>query len=119
VVNSKKGVALRLEALHAIAIFVPLLTVRRDCMGIASDIALILIGALLGGIVAQRLGLPLILGYIGAGIWVGPYTGGYCQLLYVDTHRKTFRGGWEIGGPCCVTYRIGAPRFLEANLVPI
>jgi hypothetical protein len=78
-VNSKKGVALRLEALHAIAIFVPLLTVRRDCMDIASDIALILIGALLGGIVAQRLGLPLILGYIGAGIWVGPYTGGYAS----------------------------------------
>ena len=78
-------------------------------MGIASDIALILIGALLGGIVALRLGLPLILGYIGAGILVGPYTGGYgpytggcCQLLYVDTHRRTFRGGWEIGGPCCV-----------------
>ena len=45
-------------------------------MGIAGDIALILVAALLGGLVAQRLGLPLILGYILAGIVVGPNTGG-------------------------------------------
>jgi monovalent cation:H+ antiporter-2, CPA2 family len=46
-------------------------------MGIAADIAIIIVAALLGGIVAQRLGQPLILGYIVAGIVVGPYTGGY------------------------------------------
>jgi CPA2 family monovalent cation:H+ antiporter-2 len=45
-------------------------------LGIAGDIALILVAAFLGGIVAQRLGLPLILGYILAGILVGPYTAG-------------------------------------------
>jgi CPA2 family monovalent cation:H+ antiporter-2 len=45
-------------------------------VGIAGDIALILVAALLGGLVAQRLGLPLILGYILAGIVVGPNTGG-------------------------------------------
>ena len=45
-------------------------------MGIAGDIALILVAAFLGGIIAQRLGLPLILGYILAGILVGPNTGG-------------------------------------------
>src|SRR5918999_5624642 len=45
-------------------------------MGIAGDIALILIAAFLGGVVAQRLGLPLILGYILAGVLVGPNTGG-------------------------------------------
>src|SRR3712207_3950382 len=45
-------------------------------MGIAGYIALILVAALLGGLVAQRLGLPLILGYIVAGIVVGPNTGG-------------------------------------------
>ena len=45
-------------------------------MGIAGDIALILVAALLGGLVAQRLGLPLILGYILAGVVVGPNTGG-------------------------------------------
>src|ERR687895_432385 len=45
-------------------------------MGIAGDIALILVAAFLGGVVAQRLGLPLILGYILAGVLVGPNTGG-------------------------------------------
>src|ERR687895_2476224 len=45
-------------------------------MGIAGDIALILVAAFLGGIVARRLGLPLILGYILAGVIVGPNTGG-------------------------------------------
>jgi CPA2 family monovalent cation:H+ antiporter-2 len=45
-------------------------------MGIAGDIALILVAALLGGIVAQRLGLPLILGYILAGVLIGPHTAG-------------------------------------------
>ena len=44
-------------------------------MGIAGDIALILVAAFLGGIVAQRLGLPLILGYIFAGVIVAPNTG--------------------------------------------
>ncbi|EFO81134.1 sodium/hydrogen exchanger [Oscillochloris trichoides DG-6] len=52
-------------------------------MGIAADIATILIAALLGGFVAQRLGQPLILGYIVAGILVGPYTDG---PKVVETH---------------------------------
>jgi len=45
-------------------------------MGIAGDLAIILVAALLGGLIAQRLGLPLILGYIFAGVLVGPNTGG-------------------------------------------
>ncbi|HEX5699279.1 MAG TPA: cation:proton antiporter, partial [Rubrobacter sp.] len=45
-------------------------------MGIAGDIALILVAALLGGVVARWLGLPLILGYIAAGVLVGPNTFG-------------------------------------------
>jgi len=45
-------------------------------MGIAGDIALILVAAFVGGVVARRLGLPLILGYIVAGVVVGPNTGG-------------------------------------------
>ncbi|HSL00742.1 MAG TPA: cation:proton antiporter [Rubrobacteraceae bacterium] len=45
-------------------------------MGIAGDIAMILVAAFVGGLVAQRLGLPLMLGYIAAGILVGPNTGG-------------------------------------------
>ena len=42
----------------------------------AGDIALILVAALLGGVVARRLGLPLIVGYIAAGVLVGPKTFG-------------------------------------------
>jgi monovalent cation:H+ antiporter-2, CPA2 family len=45
-------------------------------MGIAADIAIILVAALLGGFIAQRLGQPLLLGYIVAGIAVGPHTYG-------------------------------------------
>jgi monovalent cation:H+ antiporter-2, CPA2 family len=45
-------------------------------MGIAADIAIILIASLIGGLIAQRLRQPLILGYILAGIAVGPHTGG-------------------------------------------
>ena len=45
-------------------------------MGIATDIIIIVVVAFLGGIIAQRLKQPLVLGYILAGILVGPYTGG-------------------------------------------
>jgi CPA2 family monovalent cation:H+ antiporter-2 len=45
-------------------------------MGIAADIAIIVVAGLIGGLIAQRLNQPLILGYILAGILVGPNTGG-------------------------------------------
>ncbi|MEZ4637197.1 MAG: cation:proton antiporter [Caldilineaceae bacterium] len=45
-------------------------------MGIAADIAIIVVAGLVGGLIAQRLKQPLILGYILAGIVVGPHTGG-------------------------------------------
>jgi CPA2 family monovalent cation:H+ antiporter-2 len=45
-------------------------------MGITADIAIIIIAALIGGLIAQLLKQPLILGYILAGVVVGPYTGG-------------------------------------------
>lgn len=44
-------------------------------MGIAADISIILVAGLVGGLIAQRLKQPLILGYILAGVFVGPYTG--------------------------------------------
>ncbi|MDX1520377.1 MAG: cation:proton antiporter [Anaerolineae bacterium] len=52
-------------------------------MGIAADIAIIVVAGLLGGIVAQLLRQPLILGYILAGIMVGPFTGG---ITVVNIH---------------------------------
>ncbi|MFZ5519115.1 MAG: cation:proton antiporter [Candidatus Zhuqueibacterota bacterium] len=45
-------------------------------MGIASDIVIIVVAALIGGLVARLFKQPLILGYILAGILIGPNTGG-------------------------------------------
>ncbi|RPI53785.1 MAG: portal protein, partial [Deltaproteobacteria bacterium] len=45
-------------------------------MGVASDIVIIVVAALIGALIAQRIKQPLILGYIFAGIVVGPHTGG-------------------------------------------
>ncbi len=45
-------------------------------MGIAADIVVIVVAALGGALIARILRQPLILGYILAGIVVGPYTGG-------------------------------------------
>lgn len=52
-------------------------------MGIASDIAVILVAGLIGGLIAQRLRLPLMVGYILAGVMVGPHTGG---VTVVEVH---------------------------------
>ncbi|MBN1363531.1 MAG: cation:proton antiporter [Syntrophaceae bacterium] len=45
-------------------------------MGLAGDIIIIVMAALVGGLIAQALKQPLIIGYILAGVVVGPYTGG-------------------------------------------
>lgn len=46
-------------------------------MGIATDLIYIVLAALLGGAVAHLLRQPLVCGYILAGLFVGPYTGGF------------------------------------------
>lgn len=45
-------------------------------MGLASDFVLIVVVGLLGGILARILRLPLLVGYVLAGIVVGPHTAG-------------------------------------------
>ncbi len=45
-------------------------------MGIAADIVIIVLAALAGGFLAHGLRQPLILGYILAGVLIGPFTGG-------------------------------------------
>ena len=52
-------------------------------MGITADIILIVVAAFCGGLIAQRLGQPLVLGYIAAGVVLGPHTGG---LTISDIH---------------------------------
>ena len=46
-------------------------------MGIATDLILLVVTAFFSGLLMQRLGQPLILGYILTGIMFGPYTGGF------------------------------------------
>src|ERR687898_3594681 len=45
-------------------------------MELVADLTLVLLAALAGGFVAQRLGQPLIVGYILAGVVIGPFTAG-------------------------------------------
>ena len=45
-------------------------------MGIAADIIILVVTAFFCGLIMQRLRQPLILGYLLAGIILGPYTGG-------------------------------------------
>jgi CPA2 family monovalent cation:H+ antiporter-2 len=45
-------------------------------MGLATDIILIIVFAFFCGLAAQRVGQPIILGYILSGVLLGPYTGG-------------------------------------------
>lgn len=52
-------------------------------MDLVADLALILLAALAGGFLAQQLRQPLIVGYILAGIAIGPFTGG---LTVVNIH---------------------------------
>ncbi len=45
-------------------------------MGIAGDIVIIVVAALIGALIAQKLKQPLVLGYIIVGIVIGPYSSG-------------------------------------------
>lgn len=45
-------------------------------MGIAADIIIIIVAGFIGGVIAQQLRQPLVLGYILAGVLVGPFTVG-------------------------------------------
>ena len=45
-------------------------------MGIAADFVLIVVAGLMGGLLARALRMPLLVGYVAAGVLVGPYTAG-------------------------------------------
>jgi CPA2 family monovalent cation:H+ antiporter-2 len=51
-------------------------------MGIAADIIIIVIAAILCSLIVRLLGQPLILGYIVAGILIGPYTAGIITNIH-------------------------------------
>lgn len=47
-----------------------------EVLGIAQDFVLIILAGLVGGILARLLRLPLLVGYVAAGVVVGPFTAG-------------------------------------------
>lgn len=61
-------------------------------MELVSDLTLVLLAALAGGLLAQWLRQPLIVGYIVAGVIVGPFTGGFTLA-----HAKGIEELAEIG----------------------
>lgn len=58
-----------------------------SAVGIASDFVLIVIAGLLGGLLARALRVPLLVGYVTAGIAVGPYTAGPTVVQVHDIER--------------------------------
>ena len=66
-------------------------------MGLAADIVMIIVAALIGALVAQKLKQPLIFGYILAGIIIGPYTGWITisEIFYGGRFRQ--HDGMRIG----------------------
>ena len=56
-------------------------------MGIAGDIVIIVVAALVGGLIARALKQPLIIGYILAGVAVGPYTGGVTVSDFLNIEK--------------------------------
>lgn len=56
-------------------------------MGIATDLIIVVVAAFVGGLIAHRLKQPVILGYIVAGVAVGPHTGGVTVSGVADLER--------------------------------
>ena len=58
-------------------------------MGIATDLILLVVTAFFSGVVMQKLGQPLVLGYILTGIAFSPYTGGFAPVSYTHLTLPT------------------------------
>ncbi len=56
-------------------------------MELLADLTLVLVAALAGGVLAHRLGQPLIVGYMLAGVVVGPFTGGFTVAHIQDIEQ--------------------------------
>jgi CPA2 family monovalent cation:H+ antiporter-2 len=56
-------------------------------MALFADLSLVLLAALAGGFLAQRLGQPLMVGYVLAGVIVGPFTGGFTVVNVHDIEQ--------------------------------
>ncbi len=81
-------------------------------MGIATDIIVLIVVAFACGLIMQRLRQPLILGYILAGVILGPYTGG---LTLTEVHDIELLA--EIG-VALLLFALGL-EFSLKDLVPV
>src|SRR5215475_5857837 len=63
---------------HIVSSGPPLLSCHMEVrnLGIASDFVLIVVAGLAGGLAARALRLPLMVGYVAAGVLIGPHTAG-------------------------------------------
>ena len=58
-------------------------------MGIASNFVLIVVAGLVGVFLARTLRVPLLIGYVAAGVLVGPYTAGPTVIQVHDIASVT------------------------------
>ena len=61
------------------------------------NITLALVVAFIGGLVARRLGLPTIVGYLLAGIAIGPFTPGFTGDVETIQQLNHFGRGRQVG----------------------
>ncbi len=97
-------------------------------MELVADLTLVLVAALAGGFVAHRFRQPLIVGYIVAGVVVGPFTGGFTvrhvegieQLAEVGVALLLFSLGLEVSfrdlAPVRAVALAGAPMQIALTI---
>ncbi len=110
-------------------------------MGIAEDFVLIVIAGLIGGLIARACRLPLLVGYVLAGVAVGPHTAGprvvelhdIELLAEIGVALLLFSLGLEIsfrdlqpvrrvsliGGPLLIAVTTGAAALTAMALLPV
>ncbi|MBN2842192.1 MAG: cation:proton antiporter [Sedimentisphaerales bacterium] len=81
-------------------------------MGIAADIIVVIMTAFFFGLIMQKLGQPLIIGYILAGVFLGPHTGGISISSTQDIQKLA-----EIGA-ALLLFAIGL-EFTLKDLKPV
>jgi len=98
-------------------------------MTLLINIAVALVAAFFGGLVARRIGLPTIVGYMMAGIAIGPFTPGFVgdlktisQLAEMGVIFLMFGVGlhfslqdlWKVRGTVIVRRVVNPVRFLKS-----
>jgi CPA2 family monovalent cation:H+ antiporter-2 len=71
-------------------------------LGIAADFVLIVVAGLAGGLLARALRVPLLVGYVAAGVLVGPYTAGptVVQVHDIEQLATSVPAALSLGPKC-------------------